>query len=110
MSKLAALDKIIVESSGYNNTQSVLGYIFISVPGVFEILEIEVEEVVCSNKHDTFMCFTLGRKSRNSSCNKSKVLDFFGASIEYDEDKKVYLIVDEDLVFDLFSQYGENAG
>jgi hypothetical protein len=110
MSKLAELDNIVVDSSGYSNTQSILGYISISVPGVFENLVIDVEEVVCSNKHDTFMYFTLGRKSINSSCNKSKVLDFFGASIEYDEDKKFYLIVDEDLVFDLFSQYGENAG
>jgi hypothetical protein len=100
------INDIEVDSSGYRNTQVVEGYMYISVPGVFEELHIDVEEVSSHHNHDVYMYFDFD--GLNDDVEGDKIVAFFGGSIEYDKDKGVWLIVDDDIVADLFSQYGNN--
>lgn len=94
---------IEVDDSGYRNTQVVEGYMHISVPDVFEELRLDVEEVSSgTGGHDVYIYF-------DSDDITDEIKEFFGSTIEYDEDKEVYLIVDNDIISDLFSQYGNNA-
>ncbi len=100
-------NNIEVNDSGYRNTQVVEGYMHISVPDVFEELRLDVEEVSSgTGGHDVYMFFDLMSYDADEV---DKIEEYFGSAIEFDEEKEVYLIVDNDIISDLFSQYGNNA-
>ena len=97
-------EEIVVEGSGYNNAQVVEGYITISVNNVFEELQLTVEEVtsLSSGNNEIYMFI-------DNDDVGDEIREYFGSAIEYDEDKDVWLLVDDDIVSELFWQYGENA-
>ncbi len=97
-------EEIIVEGSGYNNAQVVEGYITISVNNVFEELQLTVEEVTSLYNGDHRIYMYIDNDDMDNEIKK-----YFGTSIEYDEDKDVWLLVDDDIISELFCQYGENA-
>lgn len=108
--ELESYEDIIVNDSGYKNTQVVEGYIHISVNGVFEDLSISVEEVTSGvGLPDVYMYFDFSGLNNEEFIDPSNVINFFGDAIEYDEDRECWLIVDDGLVSDLYEQYGENA-
>lgn len=101
---LETLEDIRVDSSGYDRYQSVFGWMDISFDGVLDEFRINVEEVTTDmSAPDVFMTFDLEGCEEDL---KRKILNFFGSAVKYDEQREHWLIVDENLIIDLYQQYG----
>jgi hypothetical protein len=91
-----------VTNTGYNNTQISQGYLELTINDIDEIVLIDVTEVICSNKHDVFMELNFNGESDEHKKNVLSVIDA--------DENDNYRITDDELISELFTQYGSNGG
>lgn len=93
-----------IDNTGYSNSQVHRGYLALKVKGLKPIVDIRVEEWTSSGSgHDVRMFISfLGTEPTE----RVETLEFFQNVKEVDED--TYEILDEALITDLFSNYGNN--
>jgi len=91
-----------VTNTGYNNAQISKGYLELSIDGIDEPVLIDITEVCGSNSHEVFMEVNFNLDSNE---HKQQVLN----TIQVDKNDN-YRITDDELVSELFSQYGSNGG
>jgi hypothetical protein len=95
--------KYKIESSGYLNTQVVEGYIELAIESLETPVYIDVAEVTSHSGHEVVMVLNfMGQEIKH----REKVLSLIDAEKKDDD---LYVIIDNDLISDLFMEYGENG-
>jgi len=96
-----------VENSGYNNTQEVLGFMHLEIEGVDDTVTIDVSEVTHSSGFDVYMQITFMNETEEE---RKLILDQIECKKRFDDDDDIYQIMDDELISDLFDEYGNNGG
>ena len=95
-----------VENSGYSNTQEVTGYIEVQFDGVDDMTTIDVSEVTHTSGFDVYMQISFCNETEE---DRKLILEQVECKKRFDDDDDIYQIMDDDLISELFSEYGNNG-